>query len=176
MRQSSVYFRNDHHLAATHWLPEVEIHSISQLAQRLYYVTRQLILRRYASKYRNALIDIYNVLLVAIGVSDFICIYVICIYNSKILWKYRISHKVTNLASLHWSCPSISGGSNSDKPRSKRTLRWKMSLHLYVSLTNLPEVEIYFTEDFSHKSRLTTIWYHTTYYSIHKNIPFRFRT
>ena len=58
------------HLAATHWFPEVEIHSIMQLAQPLYYVTRQLILSRYASKYRNASIDIHNVSLVPIGVPD----------------------------------------------------------------------------------------------------------
>ena len=72
MRQSSVCFRNYHHLAATHWFPEVEIHSIMKLTQPLYYVSRQSILIRSASKYRNVSIDIHNALLVRFGVPDFI--------------------------------------------------------------------------------------------------------
>ena len=62
--------------------------------------------------------------------------------------KYTIKLK----SSSHWVSalvPSmISGWSNNDQPRPKQIhIRWEM-LHIYASLNNVPEFEIYFTEDF----------------------------
>ena len=145
-----------HHLAATQWLPEAKVHPIMQSAQPLYYVSRQLILSRYTSNMKNACIDIHNVLLVRIGVPELsiACDLYLQFHDTV---KIPQSYKVTHLAYLHWSCPFISEGSNSNQPRSKQILRWKMLLKQYVSQRNLLEFEIYFTDYFSLKSRLTTI-------------------
>ena len=99
VRQSSVYFRNYHHLAASHWSPEVKIHSIMQLAQPLYFVSRRLILSRYAWEYRNASIGIHNVLLVLICVPYFIY----CMWSLfTIPWYYG------NTAKSQSSSPCVS--------------------------------------------------------------------
>ena len=72
VRQSSAYFRNDHHLAATPWSSEEKIHSFMQSTQPLYLVSRQLISSYNASKYRNESIDNLNVLSAFISVPLFI--------------------------------------------------------------------------------------------------------
>ena len=53
--------------------------------------------------------------------------------------EHNITLKVSHHRSLHWACPSISGGSRSNQPRPK---------DMYPRIINLPEFEIYFTEEF----------------------------
>ena len=161
MRQSSVYFRNDHHLAATQCFPEAEIHPIMQLAHSLYHVSRKLILNRYASKWKMHVLifKTYCLCISAYLILSFGCdLYLQFRDTVEIPQSYKVTHFC--LSALVLEDQTVT---NQDPSRFSGG---KCRFICMLSLTNLLEFEIYFTDDFSHKSRLTTniTWHYLLFY------------